>query len=91
MSKVSIWNSNGLFLVEGGEGLFYRKESILCMPSAISIFTPETNAILLTLKFAAPSYISKQSSDSLPGILAIESRKLRIPLMYDYIFFSYID
>jgi hypothetical protein len=47
------------------------------MPSAISIFTPETNAILLTLKFAAPSYKSKQSSDSLPGILAIESRKLQ--------------
>ena len=63
--------------MEGGEGLFYRKESILCMPSAISIFTPETNAILLTLKFAAPSYKSKQSLDSLPGILAIESRKLQ--------------
>ena len=63
--------------MEGGEGLFYRKESILCMPSAISIFTPETNAILLTLKFAAPSYKSKQSSDFLPGILTIESRKLQ--------------
>ena len=63
--------------------LFGDRVSTLRLPSSSSIFTAEARAIILALKFIAASDKSKFiiCSDSLSCLLAIQSAKLKNPLI----------